>query len=59
MIIRAKGFELMIIAFVVDLNTFGSKNVFDLENYELKKCAFNKSYSCLCDRRHECIIYMV
>jgi hypothetical protein len=35
------------------------KGVFDLENYEFSKCVFNKSCSCLCDRGHECIIYMI
>jgi len=35
------------------------KSVFDIENYEFWKCGFNKICSCLCDRRHECIIYMI
>jgi hypothetical protein len=42
MIIRAKGFELMIIVFVIDLNTFGSKmfltlKIMDLKNVPIKK----------------------
>jgi hypothetical protein len=32
------------------------KSAFDLENYEFWKYDFNKSYSYICDRRHEYII---
>jgi hypothetical protein len=46
MIRRGKGLELM-------------KIVFDLENYGFSKCGFNKSCSYICDRGHECIIYMI
>ncbi len=35
------------------------KNVFDLENYGFWKCGFTKSYSYICDRGHECIIYTI
>jgi hypothetical protein len=35
------------------------KNAFDPKNYGFKKCAFNKNYSCLCDKGHKCIIYMI
>ncbi len=35
------------------------KSVFDLENYGFWKCGFNKSCSYICDRGHECIIYMI
>jgi hypothetical protein len=35
------------------------KHAFDLENYGFWKCDFNKSFSYLCDRGHECIIYMI
>jgi hypothetical protein len=54
MIRRAKGFELMIFL-IINLNTFG----FDLENYGFWKCAFNKSCSCLYDKGHELIIYII
>ncbi len=35
------------------------KHAFDLENYGFWKCDLNKSCSYLCDRGHECIIYMI
>ncbi len=34
-------------------------SAFDLENYRFWKCTFNKSYSCLCEKSHECIIYII
>ncbi len=34
------------------------KHVFNLENYKFCKCSFNKSCSYLCDRVHECVIYI-
>jgi hypothetical protein len=57
MIKMAKGFELMKISFITNLNTFGSKfkPTFDPKNYGFWKCGFNKCYSYLCNRRHECI----
>jgi hypothetical protein len=42
MIIRAKGFELMIIAFVTDLNTFGSKMFLTLKIMDLKNVPLTK-----------------
>jgi hypothetical protein len=58
MITKAKGFELMIY-FYNWFEHIWFKSVFNLENYGFKKCALNKSYSHLCDKRHECIIYMI
>jgi hypothetical protein len=33
--------------------------VFDFENYGFWKCGLNISYSYLCDKGHECTIYMI
>ncbi len=56
---RAKIFELMKKKFTTNLSIFGSTCAFDLENYGFWKYNFNKSCSYLCDRGHECIIYMI
>jgi hypothetical protein len=56
MIRREKGFELN------ENNWFEYiwlKRTFDLEIYGFWKCDFNKNCSYLCDRGHECIIYMI
>ncbi len=45
--------------YIKNLNTFDFKCVFDLENYGLKKCGLNKCCSYLCDKGHECIIYLI
>jgi hypothetical protein len=45
--------------FTTNLSIFGSTCAFDLENYGFWKYNFNKSCSYLCDRGHECIIYMI
>ncbi len=58
MIRRAKGLELI----KKNYNQFEHiwfRSAFDFENYGFWKCDFNKSCSYLCDRRHECIIYMI
>jgi len=56
---RAKGFELMKIVFITNLNTFGSKVLLTLKFMDFENVPLTKSYSCLCDKRHECIIYMI
>jgi hypothetical protein len=45
--------------FITNLSTFGSKVFLTPQNYGFWKCALKKCYSCLYDRRHECIIYMI
>jgi hypothetical protein len=60
MIIKAKALEFGKFHLKMHLNIFVSisfQTCFDLENHELKKIAFNKSYSFLCYLGHECIIY--
>jgi len=57
---RAKGHELMKFVFIIHLSTFGSKvlltlKIMNFENVALKK----KKKPYICDRRHECIIYMI
>jgi hypothetical protein len=59
MIRNAKGIELIKIIFITNLTTLGSNMFFTLKKCELKKCGLNKSYSYLCDKGHECIIYMI
>jgi len=58
MIRRAKGLELMNF-FYNPFEHICFKIVFDLKNYGFWKCGFNKSSSYICDRRHQCIIYMI
>jgi hypothetical protein len=56
MIIRAIGLELMKIAFITHLSTFGSKVFLTLKIKDFEKCGFNKScsfiyiyiYVCVC-----------
>jgi hypothetical protein len=55
---KGKKFELMIFL----NNPFEHiwfKSAFDPKNYGFKKCGSNKSCSYICDRGHECIIYMI
>jgi hypothetical protein len=59
MIRRAKGLEVMI-CFITHFNTFGSNvlltlKIMDFENVLLTK----KNCSYLCDKGHECIIYVI
>jgi hypothetical protein len=35
------------------------KRVFDLKNYGFWKCGSNKSNLYICDKGHQCIIYMI
>jgi hypothetical protein len=47
---REKGLELM--KFIFKFEHIWFRSVFDPKKYGFKKCAFNKSSSCLCDRGH-------
>jgi hypothetical protein len=49
----------MKIVFCNQFEHISFKCVFDLENYGFWNYGFNKSCSYLCDRGHECIIYMI
>ncbi len=55
----AKGFELMKIVFIINLSTFGSNVLLMLKIMDFENVALNKSYSYLCDRGRECIIYII
>jgi len=55
MIRTAKGLESMRIVFITDLNRFGSNVFLTLKIMDFE----NVAYSYLCDKRHECIIYMI
>ncbi len=59
MIRRAKGLELMKIIFITNLSTFGSKMFLTLKIMDFENVLLTKKNLCLCDRRHECIIYMI
>jgi len=58
MIRKAKGLELMKIIFIIDLNTFGSNVLLTLKIMDFQNVALTKSYSYLCDRGHECMLYI-
>jgi hypothetical protein len=49
----------MKIVFIIDLNTFGSKMLLTLKIMDFENVFFVKSCSCLYDRGHECIMYMI
>jgi hypothetical protein len=70
MIRITKGFELIIIFFVIHLNTFGSKMYLTLKMMNFENVALTKVVHiyvcecvcvcvCVCDRGRECIIYMI
>jgi hypothetical protein len=59
MIRRAKGLELMKIIFITNLNTFDSNMLLILKMMDFKNVALTKNCSYLCDKGHECIIYMI
>ncbi len=59
MIRRAKRFELMKNDFTIDLRTFGLNMFLTLKIIDFENVGLNKSCSHLCNRRCECIIYMI
>jgi hypothetical protein len=59
MIRRAKGIELIKIISIINLNTFGSKELLTMKIMDFENVFLTKHCSCLCDRGHECIIYMI
>jgi hypothetical protein len=59
MIRREKWLELMKFVFITDFNTFGSNMLLTLKIMDFENVALIKSCSYLCDRRHECLIYMI
>jgi hypothetical protein len=59
MIRRAKGFELMKIVFIIHLNTFGSKSLLTLKIMDFESVDLTKIVQYICDRKHECIMYMI
>ncbi len=58
MIGREKIVELIKFSFIINLNTFSSKVLLTLKIMDFEN-VFNKSYFCICDEGHECIIYMI
>jgi hypothetical protein len=44
---------------LTDLSTFDSNVFWTLKTMDFENVTFNKSYSYLCNKRHECIIYMM
>ncbi len=59
MIRREKGLELMKIVFITNLNTFGSNMLLTFKIMKFENVTLTKSCSYLCDRGHQCIIYMI
>jgi hypothetical protein len=58
MIKKAKAFELMIF-FKNRFEHIWLKSAFDPKNHSFENVLLTKKYSYLCDRKHECIIYMI
>jgi hypothetical protein len=57
---RAKGLELMKIVFITHLNTFGLKVFLTLKIMDFESVVLTKVvHIYVCDRGHECIIYMI
>jgi hypothetical protein len=59
MIRKEKGFELRIIVFITNLSTFGSKVFLTLRIMDFENVHLEKHCSCLCDKGHDYIIYMI
>jgi hypothetical protein len=59
MIRREKRLEIMKIIFITHLNTFGSKMFLILKMMDFENVALTKVVRICCDKRHECIIYMI
>jgi hypothetical protein len=59
MIRKEKGLELMKIVFITHLSTFGSKVFLTLKIMDFESVVLIKICSYICDRGHECIIYMI
>ncbi len=59
MIRKAKGFELMNFFFITNWSKFGSKMLLIMKTINFENVPLTTNCSCLCDRRHECIIYMI
>jgi hypothetical protein len=59
MIRKAKGLELKKIVFITNLSTFDSKVLLTLKIMDFENVPLTKHCSCLCDKGHECIIYMI
>jgi hypothetical protein len=59
MIKRAKGLKMMKIVFINDLNTFSSKVFLTLKIMDFKNVPLTKVIHALCDKGHECMIYMI
>jgi hypothetical protein len=59
MIRKEKRLELMKIVFITDLNTFDSKMILTLKIMDFENVPLTKNCSYLCDKGHECIIYMI
>jgi hypothetical protein len=57
---KENGIELMKInVFITNLNTFGSKVLLTLKIMDFENVLLTKKCSCLCDKGHECMIYMI
>jgi len=59
MIRRKKWLELMKYFFNNEFEHTWLKHAFEFKYYKIWKCGHNKKNSYLCDRRHECIIYII
>jgi hypothetical protein len=57
---KENGIELMKISvFITNLNTFGSRMLLILEIMDFENVLLTKKSSCLCNKGHECVIYMI
>ncbi len=59
MIKKSKAIEIDEIHFYNTFEHIWFKHVFGPKNYEFWGCGFNKSYSFLCNKEHDSIIYMI
>jgi hypothetical protein len=49
----------MILFYIIHLSTFGSKVFLTLKIMDFENLILTKNYSYICDKGHECIIYMI
>jgi hypothetical protein len=60
MVKRTKELELMKFVFITHLSTFGSKMLLTLKIMDFENVALTKViHIYICDRRYECIIYII
>jgi hypothetical protein len=56
---QVSGHSLKLHIYITNSSTFGSNVFLTLKIMEFENVVLTKNCSCLCDRGHDCIIYMI